>query len=391
MLKIAKALKGVKEECSKQGKRYPIEVLIVSILCAKLCGAEDLTSCYNLLSGLKRKLKKALGFEKDFPCQKTFERRFKNVEPEHFETMASDVIDWLLTDKFGKKIYNQLCADGKAVKSSKDANGNSYHMLNIYDPDRQALHSHSRSSKGGGEIKTALKLFEKIDVTGKVVTADAMFTNSQLCDLIKQKGGDYIFYVKGNQKTLYEDIQKMFELYEHAFPDSLPSYTMKDTKHGRKEHRKINVMYFPFSAEKYGFDGAIHVAHIQRKRYKYRNKKIIQRSLEDVYLITSLPADKFLPQKLLHYNRNHWGIENHCHRYKDMVLHEDKYTFSNDAMVRVMTSLNNIANFILMKVKNENDKSMKNITQTFMQKTHRLITKLDKIVVNAHKINGEFA
>ena len=50
----------------------------------------------------------------------------------------------------------------------------------------------------------------RIDLTGKVVTGDAMFCQKSITETIVAGGGDYVLPVKGNQKNLLEDIQTAF-------------------------------------------------------------------------------------------------------------------------------------------------------------------------------------
>ena len=60
------------------------------------------------------------------------------------------------------------------------------------------------------EIPDALKLLEQLDLTGKIVTGDAMFCQKSITAKIVERGGDYILPVKDNQKNLREDIETAF-------------------------------------------------------------------------------------------------------------------------------------------------------------------------------------
>lgn len=70
------------------------------------------------------------------------------------------------------------------------------------------------------EIPDALKLLEQLDLTGKIVTGDAMFCQKSITARIVERGGDYILPVKDNQKTLREDIETAFN--EPVFPPQSP-------------------------------------------------------------------------------------------------------------------------------------------------------------------------
>lgn len=61
------------------------------------------------------------------------------------------------------------------------------------------------------EIPDALKLLDTLDLTDKIVTGDAMFCQHHITEKIVEKGGDYLFPVKKNQKTLFENIETAFK------------------------------------------------------------------------------------------------------------------------------------------------------------------------------------
>ena len=51
----------------------------------------------------------------------------------------------------------------------------------------------------------------KVDVAGKVVTADAMFCQRTVIEAIKARNGHFLIEVKGNQKQLRWDIEDKVE------------------------------------------------------------------------------------------------------------------------------------------------------------------------------------
>jgi hypothetical protein len=89
--------------------------------------------------------------------------------------------------------------------------------------------------KRTNEIGMAIPLLDAIDIQGKDITADALLTQRKLADyLCLQRKAHYHFTVKGNQATLFQDIQLYFK--ERKDPDFI-AYDPPD--HGRIENRKI--------------------------------------------------------------------------------------------------------------------------------------------------------
>ena len=57
----------------------------------------------------------------------------------------------------------------------------------------------------------ASELLDRVVLTDRVVTGDALYCNRKLCEQVMEAGGDYLMIVKANQKGLYEDIELCFE------------------------------------------------------------------------------------------------------------------------------------------------------------------------------------
>jgi len=54
------------------------------------------------------------------------------------------------------------------------------------------------------------ELLRLLDISGCIVTIDAIGTQTEICETIIKGGGDYLLAVKENQVHLFEDIQCLF-------------------------------------------------------------------------------------------------------------------------------------------------------------------------------------
>ncbi len=169
--------------------------------------------------------------------------------------------------------------------------------------------------KRTNEIKIAAPLLAPLDIDGIVITADALLTQRAFArHLVEERKAHYHFTVKGNQKTLLEDIR-----YYFAQNQNLPNAVQTDTGHGRIETRTIRVtnklndhLNFP------------HVAQVFMIERTVIQKKTGKTSREVVYGVTSQPDYAARPSELLKINRGHWCIENSCHYILDWVYDEDR-------------------------------------------------------------------
>ena len=87
------------------------------------------------------------------------------------------------------------------------------------------------------EIKAIPLLIDKIDISGKVVTADAMSMQKDIIDRIRTKGGDFLIELKANQPSLRYGIEDRLKLHVPLY-----SYTEgPELGHGRIETRTYHI------------------------------------------------------------------------------------------------------------------------------------------------------
>lgn len=168
--------------------------------------------------------------------------------------------------------------------------------------------------KQTNEIGMFTKLLDSIEIQGKLITADALLTQSKQAEYLVQRGADYHFTAKDNQSTLKQDIALLFK--DRAEPDYV-EITPPD--HGRIETRRIwcsqklnDYVNFP------------HVAQVFLIEREVFHKKDARQSFEVAVGVTSVAPSKASPQQVLTTNREHWTIENRCHYVIDWNFDEDR-------------------------------------------------------------------
>jgi predicted transposase YbfD/YdcC len=159
----------------------------------------------------------------------------------------------------------------------------------------------------------AIPLLASLDIRGKTITADALLTQRKIAAYVVARGAHYLFIAKDNQPTLLADIRLYFTMRgEPDFREPL------NLKHGRLESRAIwtstalnDYLNFPHVGQ---------VFVIERQRI---DKKTGQTSTEVVYGVTDHTPESASPERLLAFNRDHWGIEAH-HYILDWNWDEDR-------------------------------------------------------------------
>jgi predicted transposase YbfD/YdcC len=155
------------------------------------------------------------------------------------------------------------------------------------------------------------------DIQGKTITADALLTQRSIARyLVEKRQAHYLFTVKGNQKTLLEDLKLFFQ--DRQKPDWVDHNPLE---HGRIDTRKIWT-----TSELNPYLDFPHVGQafiIERHSVK---KKTGKETLDVAYGITSQPPEQATAKDLLTINRGHWTIENSCHYIIDWNYDEDRST-----------------------------------------------------------------
>ena len=161
----------------------------------------------------------------------------------------------------------------------------------------------------------AIPLLDTVDIEGKDVTADALLTQRKIAEyLVTERHAHYHFTVKGNQKSLLDDVA--FWFHDRKQPDFI-QYDPPD--HGRIETRKIWT-----TSELNDYLDFPHVGQAFVIERQFIDKKSGKSSCEIAYGITSRKIDEAGPERLLTINRGHWAIENSCHYIIDWNYDEDR-------------------------------------------------------------------
>lgn len=181
------------------------------------------------------------------------------------------------------------------------------------------------------EITAFRPLLDPLDLTGAVVTFDALLTQTDHAKyLVEQKEAHYIAVLKGNHPSL------------HALVKNLPWKEVplldrtRATAHGRDEIRRLKAATVPHLP----FPHADQALQIVRRRRTLRTGKV---SIERVYAITSLRTHQMNTADLAERVRGHWAIENREHHVRDVTFGEDASRVRTGGAPRAMASLRNLA------------------------------------------------
>ena len=132
-----------------------------------------------------------------------------------------------------------IAIDGKSSRRTFDKDGNMLHMVSAFASEARVVLAQEKVSDKSNEITAIPLLLELFDVKGHIVTIDAMGCQYAIANKIVDKGGDYIFSLKGNQSSLSEDVELFFNTPNTK--NTCSTTTDYDKGHGRLETRICSV------------------------------------------------------------------------------------------------------------------------------------------------------
>jgi predicted transposase YbfD/YdcC len=226
-----------------------------------------------------------------------------------------------------------VALDGKRLRRSFDraSGGAALHLVSAWATEQRLALGQVRVAEEGNEITALPELLSLLDVSGCIVTIDAIGCQREIARQIVAQGGDYVLAVKANQPALFEDIQLFLDdAHEQGFRGiKHQAYQTFDAEHGRQERRAYfvtgEVDWLRERHQTQGGDrwaGLVSIGMVEaRRREGGPGTKV---SVERRYYISSLAADEAgSAQRFAEAVRGHWGIENGLHWVLDIAFRED--------------------------------------------------------------------
>ena len=300
-----------------KNKRHMLLDILVIALCATVAGC---TSAVEIAEYGRQKeswFRRVLTLAGGIPSHDTFTRVLAALDPERFNECFVSWVQSLHELTVGEVV----AIDGKTLRRSFDrVEGlKSLHVVTAWAADNRLVLGEVAVDEKSNEITAIPRLLALLDVSGAIVTIDAMGCQKEIVEKIREADADYVLAVKDNQPNLHADIIAHFEHYLDDC-DALPRgefFRTQEVNRGRVEER----CYYstPVPAELRGRDEWRDLTSVGMVvSSTVRDGK----DTSDVrYYISSVKASA---RKLCKASREHWGTENSQHWVLDVVFQEDQ-------------------------------------------------------------------
>jgi predicted transposase YbfD/YdcC len=224
---------------------YPLINIVTIALCAVIAGADDFVSIAAWGREKRDWLATILDLSSGIPSHDRFNAVFAALDPGEFESCLLSGI----TARHEITSGQVVAIDGKTLRGSFDkASGKSaIHMVSAWATANHISLGQVVVDAKSNEITAIPKLLELLEISGSIVTIDAMGRQTAIAEAIVAKKADYVLAVKENQPTLYAGIEAHF--LDHLDDDfarvKVSRHETKEHGHGRDERRTYYVCDVP--------------------------------------------------------------------------------------------------------------------------------------------------
>jgi predicted transposase YbfD/YdcC len=304
--------KEIPDHRIERRKLHPVSEILLLTFCGVAAGCDSWGDIEDF-GGVKiGYLRNYFPYKNGIPSDDTLRRFFRALDPEAFEGCF---IEWVKS--FQLDLTEKIIAmDGKTSRRSFDGEGRPMHLVSAFASELGVVLGQLKTEEKSNEITAIPDLLDLLDVTGAIVTIDAMGCQSKIVEKIIEKKANYVISLKGNQGALNDDVRLLFE--------NKPQQTVfkmdveYDKGHGRLETRRCTV------TEDIDWLKKTHpqwkdlnsVIEIESTREISGNIAIEKR-----YYISSLAAET---KPTLNAIRQHWGVENKLHWVLDISFGDDQ-------------------------------------------------------------------
>jgi predicted transposase YbfD/YdcC len=295
---------------------YPLPEILLTVLCATMAGAEDFVEIARWANRKLAFLRRFLPFANGIPSHDTLNDVINGLPAGLF---SDCFVAWVtgLRDADPEIV----AIDGKTSRRAhnKDKGQIPLHLVSAWAARQRLVLGQQACAEKSNEITAIPVLLERLELTGALVTLDAMGCQTDIATAIRAQGADYLLCLKDNWPALCAEVARFFA---DADPASLDRHETTEGDHGRIEIRRQAVCHeidwltsdrrFP---GEWRFENLAMIAMVEAQTE--RSGKI---SSERRYYLSSatLSAQQFAAAV-----RAHWHVENRLHWVLDVVFHDD--------------------------------------------------------------------
>lgn len=309
---------------------HPLEEILFLILCATISDCDGWEDIEDYGIDKLPLLRTFFPYKHGIPSDNTLGRIFASIDPDGLRDCFTSFVSSL----FPSAGDHVIAIDGKASRGSRTHKKSALHTVSAFAAEARIVLAQVAAQEKSNEITAIPQLLDLLDLRGVTVTIDAAGCQTKVAEKIVDKGGDYVFGLKGNQKTLHNGAKQLFKTAK-TFADS---YEESASGHGRTETRRCDILNAEDTGCLLKTKDFPHLKSVIRITATRTIKE--KTAVEERYYLSSLAPDA---KRLEAAVRGHWSIENSLHWVLDVSFNEDASRIRKDNAPLCMPVMRHLA------------------------------------------------
>ena len=236
---IAEHFEKLEDPRGSQGVLHPFMSIVTIALLAIIGGASGWEDIETYGVSHESWLSSFLALPFGIPRADTYRRLFERISPRSMQQSFNSWLNSLVVD-LGAQV---IPIDGKTVKGSYDRNSSqsALHCVSAWASEHRLFLGQVKVESKSNEITAIPALLELLDISGSIITIDAMGTQHEIAHRIVTLGADYVLALKANHPTLHTQVKQWFENAQASEFEGIEySYDVRvESGHHRREKRQV--------------------------------------------------------------------------------------------------------------------------------------------------------
>jgi len=225
-MEILVHLQKVSDTRSHINQDYPVLEMAFLLISALISGSKTWADIHIFGETRLDWLRQYLPFEQGIPTQQNIARIIKTMNP---ESLLAALVSWVNAVREDNQ-YTHIAIDGKDVRGVAKYSGSTpLSMVSAFDVEQGLVLYHKAGRGKGNELAMARELIDSLNITGAILTLDALHCQVETIRQIKQQKGIALVQCKQNQPNLHAAVDELFQQHWALPEEQQPCFSESET------------------------------------------------------------------------------------------------------------------------------------------------------------------